>query len=83
MKNNKQYTLQERAKLLVETFMLPIDAYHKYPMCFDTAKQCALICVDNERDLIINLVSANELSTVLGTHLIDELNNMKEEIEML
>jgi hypothetical protein len=26
--------------------MKPIDALHKYPMCFDTSKQCALIAID-------------------------------------
>lgn len=35
-----------KAKELIERFMTPIDELHSYPMCFDTAKQCALICVD-------------------------------------
>jgi hypothetical protein len=34
------------ARALVLKFMHPIDKLHKYPMCFDTAKQCALIAVD-------------------------------------
>ena len=37
---------KEKAKELLEKFMQPIDSLHKYPMCFDTAKQCALIAVD-------------------------------------
>ena len=37
---------KEKAKELIESFMKPIDGLHKYPMCFDTAKQCALKCVD-------------------------------------
>ena len=40
-------TPEEKAKELVDRFLLePIDGLHKYPMCFDTSKQCALICVD-------------------------------------
>ena len=34
------------ARALVLKFMQPIDKLHKYPMCFDTAKQCALIAID-------------------------------------
>jgi hypothetical protein len=36
-------TPKEKANELVEKFMKPIDELHKYPMCFSTAKQCALI----------------------------------------
>jgi len=39
-------TQEQKATELIEKFMKPIDGLHKYPMCFDTAKQCALICVD-------------------------------------
>jgi len=39
-------TSKEKAIDLVDKFMQPIDGLHKYPMCFDTAKQCALIAVD-------------------------------------
>jgi hypothetical protein len=35
-----------KAKELVEKFMIPIDELHIYPMCFDTAKQCASIAVE-------------------------------------
>jgi hypothetical protein len=31
------------ARALVLEFMHPIDELHKYPMCFDTAKQCVLM----------------------------------------
>jgi len=33
------------ARALVLRFMEPVDELHKYPMCFDTAKQCALIAI--------------------------------------
>jgi hypothetical protein len=39
-------TPKEKAEELFDKFMKPIDGLHKYPMCFDTAKQCALIAVD-------------------------------------
>lgn len=39
-------TPKEKAKELFDKFMKPVDGLHKYPMCFDTAKQCALIAVD-------------------------------------
>tara|TARA_R110000822_G_scaffold301842_1_gene425878 strand:- start:443 stop:640 length:198 start_codon:yes stop_codon:yes gene_type:complete len=39
-------TAQKKAKELVDKFLKPVDTWHNYPMCFDTAKQCALIAVD-------------------------------------
>ena len=35
-----------KAKELLEKFMIPIDELHSYPMCFETAKQCASIAVE-------------------------------------
>jgi len=37
---------KKKAKELIDKFMNPIDGLHKYPMCFDTAKQCAILCVE-------------------------------------
>jgi hypothetical protein len=39
-------TPKDKAKELFDKFMKPVDGLHKYPMCFDTAKQCALIAVN-------------------------------------
>jgi hypothetical protein len=39
-------TPKYKAKELFDKFMKPVDGLHKYPMCFDTAKQCALIAVN-------------------------------------
>ena len=39
-------TAKHKSEQLVNDFMKPIDGLHKYPMCYDTAKQCALIAVD-------------------------------------
>jgi hypothetical protein len=43
-------TPKEKAEELFDKFMKPIDELHKYPMCFSTAKQCALIAVDEILD---------------------------------
>ena len=39
-------TAKEKAQELIHKFAKPIDALHKYPMCYETSKQCALIAVD-------------------------------------
>jgi hypothetical protein len=39
-------TPKQKALELFDKFMKPVDGLYKYPMCFDTAKQCALIAVD-------------------------------------
>lgn len=48
-------TPKEKAKELFEKCMQPIDGLHKYPMCNDTAKQCALIAVDEIIDVLVDL----------------------------
>lgn len=39
-------TPKEKAKELFDKMYLVDDPMGNYPMCFDTAKQCALIAVD-------------------------------------
>ena len=39
-------TPKEKAQELIHKFAKPIDGLHKYPMCYETSKQCALIAVD-------------------------------------
>lgn len=54
---------KEKAKQLFDKFMKPIDGWHKYPMCFDTAKQCAIIAVDEiikETDTYYDTLIASE-----------------------
>ncbi|HWL22319.1 MAG TPA: hypothetical protein VNR38_00965 [Ureibacillus sp.] len=41
-----QSKINEKAIELVNKFMQPIDQLGSYPMCYETAKQCALIHVD-------------------------------------
>ena len=43
MEANEQ--IKEKAAELLEMFIKPVDELHNYPMCFDTAKQSALIAV--------------------------------------
>ena len=35
----------EKANQLVDQMMSPVDQWHKYPMCRDTALQCSIITV--------------------------------------
>ena len=37
---------KEKAEELLKRMQLVEDLYGNYPMCHDTAKQCALICCD-------------------------------------
>jgi hypothetical protein len=67
-------TPKEKAKELFDKFMKPIDGLHKYPMCFDTAKQCALIAVDE----ILKITWVDKFLTVE-----DYWNEVKQEIEKL
>ena len=61
-------TPKQKALELFDKFMKPVDGLHKYPMCFDTAKQCALIAVD----LILSEFYADDFYT-----------EVKQEIEKL
>lgn len=48
---------KKKAKQLLERMFSVSDKLNKYPMCFDTAKACALICIDEilEENKRINL----------------------------
>ena len=74
---------KEKADELVYRFMQPIDGLHKYPMCFDTAKQCALIAVD---EIIIRTRSVDTMP--YNCQKIDEntkeyWQEVKQKIELL
>jgi len=43
-------TPKEKAQELVDKMYFVEDSIGNYPMCFETAKQCALITVDEIRD---------------------------------
>ena len=46
---------KKKAKELIDKYMSPIDGSHKYPMCFDTAKQCAILCVDEILKIAVDI----------------------------
>ena len=69
-------TPKEKAKELFDKFMEPVDGLHKYPMCFDTAKQCTLIAVDE----IIEALHEHHWQNRL---IIDYWKEVKQEIEKL
>ena len=46
---------KKKAKELIDKYMSPIDGLHKYPMCFDTAKQCAILCVDEILKIAVDI----------------------------
>ena len=68
-------TPKEKSIELHAQFMKPVDGLHKYPMCFDTAKQCALIAVEE----ILN----NDGFTQFDQYLTEYWNEVKKEIEKL
>ena len=83
-------TPKEKAKQLFNIFLTPVDELNKYPMCYDTAKQCALIAVDeiiksepvlpNKNDPFSgNIKSIRECFTDANTY----WNEVKEEIKNL
>jgi hypothetical protein len=69
-------TPKEKAKELFDKFMKPVDGLHKYPMCFDTAKQCALIAVEFSKEFI-----TGDLSEAFDKFLY--IQEIKQEIEKL
>jgi hypothetical protein len=72
-------TPKEKAIELFDKFMKPVDGLHKYPMCFDTAKQCALIAVD----MVIECCRQyDELNETFVTQ-INHWQEVKQELEKL
>jgi len=69
-------TPKDKAKELFDKFMKPVDGLHKYPMCFDTSKQCALIAVDEVIESLHEHHWQNRL-------IIDYWKEVKQEIEKL
>jgi hypothetical protein len=73
-------TPKEKAEELFYKFMNPVDKLHKYPMCFDTAKQCALIAVEE----IQNVISLQKTTlTITAYRTMDSFNHDIEYNEYL
>lgn len=69
---------KEKAEELLHKFTQPVDQLHKYPMCFDTAKQCALIAVG---EIINYLTTSLDVQTSLDA--VNYWQEVKQEIEKL
>lgn len=71
-------TPKEKAREIFNEMFNVNDPLHKYPMCFDTAKQCALIAVDEILSYIdrINKIIPQDL-------LAGRWQEVKSEIEKL
>lgn len=70
---------KEKANYLHQIFMKPVDELHKYPMCFDTAKQCALLSAESTILALIECMST-------GVHqkwALSYWTSVKEEIERI
>ena len=69
---------QEKAKELIDKYMSPIDGLHKYPMCFDTAKQCAILCVDEIlKEIYSNNLITNDKRRIFWQEVKEEIINYK------
>lgn len=68
---------EEKARELFDKMYMVDDPMGNYPMCFDTAKQCALIAVDEMLDFR-NALYINE-----GSLAHQWLLDVKQEIEKL
>ena len=72
-------TPKEKAKELFDKMYFVDDPMGNYPMCFDTAKQCALIAVDE-------IINSNPHSNPLNTNIESTMSywqQVKQEIEAL
>jgi hypothetical protein len=69
-------TPKEKAKEIFNKMYQVDDIMNKYPMCFDTAKQCALIAVDE----IIDSLDFNQWQNAKQINYYQEV---KQEIEKL
>ena len=71
-------TPKEKAKQLFEQMFNISDKLNKYPMCYDTAKACALVCVNKQLELI-KLIDVDERLE----YYYDELLEVKDELHQL
>ena len=68
----------KKAKELIDKYMSPIDGLHKYPMCFDTAKQCAIICVDEIlKEIYSNNLITNDKRRIFWQQVKEDIINYK------
>jgi hypothetical protein len=76
--NSTMTEQNKKAKELIDKYMSPIDGLHKYPMCFDTAKQCAIICVDEIlKEIYSNNLITNDKRRIFWQEVKEEIINYK------
>ena len=75
--NQNRMTPEEKAKELVDKMYLVDDPIGNYPMCFDTAKECAFIAVDE----MLKHMSFHFGQIGLST--LEYWNQVKQEIQRL
>jgi hypothetical protein len=73
---------KDKAKELFNKMYHVDDPMGNYPMCFDTAKQCALIAVD-EMILVLPFTDTNATLNEYAIHLQKYLDQVKQEIQGL
>jgi len=72
---------KEKAKELVDSFYFKIASYPEKSICYfeyNTAKQCALICVDE----MMQVIPAN-INPIVYMPLLSNLQEIKQEINKL
>jgi hypothetical protein len=70
-------TPQEKAKELIDKMYNTDDPMGNYPMCFDTAKQCALIAVEEI------LASHYKVLTGINNSILEYWLEVQQEIQKL
>ena len=76
--NSTMTEQNKKAKELIDKYMSPIDGLHKYPMCFDTAKQCAILCVDEIlKEIYSNNLITNDKRRIFWQEVKEEIINYK------
>jgi hypothetical protein len=73
-------TPKEKAKELFYKMFKVKDQMNNYPMCFDTAKQCAIIAVD---EILWEIIKYADNSKEYVTENAKFWNEVKQEIEKL
>ena len=77
---------KEKRNELIEKMYSVQDPMNGYPMCFDTAKQCALISVDEMWNALWNLYDNPNISDSAENIIkeqIDYWQEVKQEINLL
>ena len=82
-------TPKEKAEELVDRFLKvrvdvsTFDSIKGRYLDIDEAKQCALICIDNEIELVKHIINERGFSTIQGDKIIKEKLEVRNEIERL